>query len=78
MLQGSHPCRRTDTACHKTVASNGCDFCGHGVTYPLGHLQSKSRSRTHAVMADVMGDTVVLRIRVAHHLRAAHFRLGPR
>jgi len=57
MMQGFHPWRKNDTVFQKTVAIN--DFYLHGpdTPYPLGQIQSQGR--THGVMAQVVGDTMV-------------------
>jgi choline dehydrogenase-like flavoprotein len=57
MMQGFHPFRANDTVFQKTVAINDFYFGGPGSRYPLGHIQSQGR--THAIMAKVVGDTIV-------------------
>jgi choline dehydrogenase-like flavoprotein len=57
MMQGFHPFRPNDTVFQKTVAINDYYFRGPDAPYPLGHIQSQGR--THAVMAKVVGDTLI-------------------
>ena len=57
MMQGFHPWRVNDTVFQKTVAINDFYLAGPGRPYPLGQIQSQGR--THGVMAQVVGDTMV-------------------
>ena len=57
MMQGFHPFRVNDTVFQKTVAINDFYLRGPGRPYPLGQIQSQGR--THGVMAQVVGDTMV-------------------
>jgi choline dehydrogenase-like flavoprotein len=57
MMQGFHPFHRNDTVFQKTVAINDFYFRGPDTPYPLGQIQSQGR--THGVMAQVVGDTMV-------------------
>jgi choline dehydrogenase-like flavoprotein len=57
MLQGFHPLRRNDTVFQKTVAINDFYLSAPGRPYPLGQIQSQGR--THGVMAQVVGRTIV-------------------
>ena len=57
MMQGFHPFRVNDTVFQKTVAINDFYLSGPGRPYPLGQIQSQGR--THGVMAQVVGDTMV-------------------
>jgi len=56
MMQGFHPFRKNDDVFQKTVAIN--DFYLTGPRgYPLGQIQSQGR--THGVMAQMVGNTIV-------------------
>ena len=57
MMQGFHPFRVNDTVFQKTVAINDFYLRGPGRPYPLGQIQSQGR--THGVMAQVVGDSMV-------------------
>jgi choline dehydrogenase-like flavoprotein len=57
MMQGFHPFRANATVFQKTVAINDFYFRGPGTPYPLGQIQAQGR--THGVMAQVVGDTIV-------------------
>jgi len=57
MMQGFHPLRVNDTVFQKTVAINDFYLPGPGRPFPLGQIQSQGR--THGVMAQVVGDTMV-------------------
>ncbi len=57
MMQGFHPWRVNDTVFQKTVAINDFYLAGPGRPHPLGQIQSQGR--THGVMAQVVGDTIV-------------------
>ncbi len=57
MMQGFHPFRRNETVFQKTVAINDYYLPGPGRPYPLGQIQSQGR--THGVMAQVVGQTMV-------------------
>jgi choline dehydrogenase-like flavoprotein len=57
MMQAFHPFRTNDTVFQKTVAINDFYLRGPDTTYPLGQIQSQGR--THGVMAQVVGDTMV-------------------
>jgi choline dehydrogenase-like flavoprotein len=56
MMQGFHPFRKNDTVFQKTVGLNDY-YLGGPKGYPLGHIQSQGR--THGIMAQVVGDTIV-------------------
>jgi choline dehydrogenase-like flavoprotein len=57
MMQGFHPFRVNDIVFQKTVAINDFYLAGPNRPYPLGQIQSQGR--THGVMAQVVGDTMV-------------------
>jgi choline dehydrogenase-like flavoprotein len=57
MMQGFHPWRKNDTVFQKTVAINDFYLRGPDTPFPLGHIQSQGR--THGIMAQVVGDTMV-------------------
>jgi choline dehydrogenase-like flavoprotein len=57
MMQGFHPFRRNETVFQKTVAINDFYLRGPRTAYPLGQIQSQGR--THGIMAQVVGDTIV-------------------
>jgi choline dehydrogenase-like flavoprotein len=57
MMQGFHPLRKNDTVFQKTVAINDFYLRGPETPYPLGQIQSQGR--THGVMAQVVGRTIV-------------------
>jgi choline dehydrogenase-like flavoprotein len=57
MMQGFHPFRPNATVFQKTVAINDFYLCGPDSPYPLGQIQAQGR--THGVMAQVVGDTIV-------------------
>jgi choline dehydrogenase-like flavoprotein len=57
MMQGFHPLRVNDAVFQKTVAINDFYARGRRRPYPLGQIQSQGR--THGVMAQVVGDTMV-------------------
>jgi len=57
MMQGFHPFQRNETVFQKTVAINDFYLRGPDSPYPLGQIQSQGR--THGVMAQVVGDTMV-------------------
>jgi choline dehydrogenase-like flavoprotein len=57
MMQGFHPWRKNDTVFQKTVAINDFYLRGPDSPHPLGQIQSQGR--THGVMAQVVGDTMV-------------------
>ena len=57
MMQGFHPFRRNDTVFQKTVAINDFYLKGPNTKYPLGQIQSQGR--THGIMAQVVGRTMV-------------------
>jgi choline dehydrogenase-like flavoprotein len=57
MMQGFHPWRKNDTVFQKTVAINDFYLRGPDTPYPLGQIQSQGR--THGIMAQVVGDTLV-------------------
>ena len=58
MMQGFHPLRKNEAVFQKTVAINDFYLRGPDRRYPLGQIQSQGR--THAVMAKVVGDTMVV------------------
>jgi choline dehydrogenase-like flavoprotein len=60
MMQGFHPMRKNSAVFQKTVAVNDFYLRGPDTPYPLGQIQSQGR--THGVMAQVVGDTIVPRI----------------
>jgi len=60
MMQGFHPMRRNGAVFQKTVAINDFYLRGPDTPYPLGQIQSQGR--THGVMAQVVGDTIIPRI----------------
>jgi len=60
MMQGFHPLRKNEAVFQKTVAINDFYLRGPDTPYPLGQIQSQGR--THGVMAQVVGDTIVPRI----------------
>jgi choline dehydrogenase-like flavoprotein len=60
MMQGFHPLRKNGAVFQKTVAVNDFYLRGPDTPYPLGQIQSQGR--THGVMAQVVGDTIVPRI----------------
>jgi choline dehydrogenase-like flavoprotein len=60
MMQGFHPLRKNSAVFQKTVAINDFYLRGPDMPYPLGQIQSQGR--THGVMAQVVGDTIVPRI----------------
>ena len=57
MMQGFHPFRPNATVFQKTVAINDFYLRGPDSPYPLGQIQAQGR--THGVMAQVVGDTIV-------------------
>ena len=57
MMQGFHPWRKNETVFQKTVAINDYYLRGPDTAYPLGQIQSQGR--THGIMAQVVGDTMV-------------------
>ncbi len=57
MMQAFHPLRPNATVFQKTVAINDYYLRGSRTPYPLGQIQSQGR--THGVMAQVVGDTMV-------------------
>jgi choline dehydrogenase-like flavoprotein len=57
MMQGFHPFRVNHTVFQKTVAINDFYLRGPNTPYPLGQIQSQGR--THGIMAQVVGDTLV-------------------
>jgi choline dehydrogenase-like flavoprotein len=57
MMQAFHPFRSNDTVFQKTVAINDFYLRGPGTRYPLGQIQSQGR--THGIMAQIVGDTMV-------------------
>jgi choline dehydrogenase-like flavoprotein len=57
MMQGFHPLRKNDTVFQKTVAINDFYLRGPDTPYPLGQIQSQGR--THGIMAQVVGRTIV-------------------
>src|SRR5215212_424779 len=57
MMQGFHPFRKNETVFQKTVAINDYYSSGPRTKYPLGHIQSQGR--THGVMAQMVGRTMV-------------------
>jgi choline dehydrogenase-like flavoprotein len=57
MMEGFHPFRRNSTVFQKTVAINDFYRANARVPHPLGQIQSQGR--THGVMAQVVGNTIV-------------------
>ncbi len=57
MMQGFHPFRKNTAVFQKTVAINDFYLARNGIPYPLGQIQSQGR--THGVMAQVVGQTMV-------------------
>ena len=57
MMQSFHPFRPNATVFQKTVAINDFYLRGPDSPYPLGQIQAQGR--THGVMAQVVGDTIV-------------------
>jgi choline dehydrogenase-like flavoprotein len=57
MMEGFHPFRRNTTVFQKTVAINDFYRASPAVPYPLGQIQSQGR--THGIMAQVVGKTMV-------------------
>jgi choline dehydrogenase-like flavoprotein len=57
MMQGFHPWRVNETVFQKTVAINDFYLRGPDRPYPLGQIQSQGR--THGIMAQVVGDTII-------------------
>jgi choline dehydrogenase-like flavoprotein len=57
MMQGFHPFRVNATVFQKTVAINDYYLPGPGRPYPLGQIQSQGR--THGIMAQVVGRTII-------------------
>jgi choline dehydrogenase-like flavoprotein len=57
MMQGFHPLRKNTTVFQKTVAINDFYRPRADLPYPLGQIQSQGR--THGVMAQVVGNTIV-------------------
>jgi choline dehydrogenase-like flavoprotein len=57
MMEGFHPLRRNTTVFQKTVAINDFYRARAEQAYPLGQIQSQGR--THGVMAQVVGKTIV-------------------
>lgn len=57
MMEGFHPLRKNETVFQKTVAINDYYLRGPDSSYPLGQIQSQGR--THGVMAQVVGQTIV-------------------
>jgi choline dehydrogenase-like flavoprotein len=57
MMQGFHPGRVNTTVFQKTVAVNDFYFRGPDAPYPLGQIQSQGR--THGIMAQVVGRTII-------------------
>jgi choline dehydrogenase-like flavoprotein len=57
MMQAFHPFRTNETVFQKTIAINDFYLCGPRTSYPLGQIQSQGR--THGVMAQVVGNTIV-------------------
>jgi choline dehydrogenase-like flavoprotein len=57
MMQAFHPFRNNDTVFQKTVAINDFYLRGPRTRYPLGQIQSQGR--THGVMAQIVGDTML-------------------
>ena len=57
MMEGFHPLRRNSTVFQKTVAINDFYRPNGDRRYPLGQIQSQGR--THGIMAQVVGKTIV-------------------
>ncbi len=57
MMQGFHPFRKNTAVFQKTVAINDFYLKGPDTPFPLGQLQSQGR--THGIMAQVVGQTMV-------------------
>ncbi len=57
MMEGFHPFQRNTTVFQKTVAINDFYRSRADLPYPLGQIQSQGR--THGVMAQVVGKTIV-------------------
>ena len=57
MMQGFHPFRTNSAVFQKTVAINDYYLRGPDTPYPLGQIQSQGR--THGIMAQVVGQTMV-------------------
>jgi choline dehydrogenase-like flavoprotein len=57
MMQGFHPFRKNTAVFQKTVAINDYYLRGPDTPYPLGQIQSQGR--THGIMAQVVGQTMV-------------------
>lgn len=57
MMQGFHPLRVNSSVFQKTVAINDFYLRGPDTPYPLGQIQSQGR--THGVMAQVVGQSMV-------------------
>jgi choline dehydrogenase-like flavoprotein len=57
MMQGFHPFRANATVFQKTIAINDFYLRGPGTGYPLGQIQSQGR--THGIMAQIVGETMV-------------------
>ena len=57
MMEGFHPFRRNTTVFQKTVAINDFYRASPAAPYPLGQIQSQGR--THGIMAQVVGRTMV-------------------
>ena len=57
MMQGFHPFRKNASVFQKTVAINDFYLRGPDTPYPLGQIQSQGR--THGIMAQVVGRTMV-------------------
>jgi choline dehydrogenase-like flavoprotein len=57
MMQGFHPFRPNATVFQKTLAINDFYLRGPDMPYPLGQIQAQGR--THGVMAQIVGDTIV-------------------
>ena len=57
MMQGFHPFRKNTAVFQKTVAINDYYLRGPDSPYPLGQIQSQGR--THGIMAQVVGQTMV-------------------
>ena len=57
MMQGFHPLRKNSSVFQKTVAINDYYLRGPHSPFPLGQIQAQGR--THGVMAQVVGQTMV-------------------
>jgi choline dehydrogenase-like flavoprotein len=57
MMQAFHPFRTNETVFQKTVAINDFYLRGPATRYPLGQIQSQGR--THGIMAQIVGNTMV-------------------